>query len=88
MKEREKETVRVSFDVPVEEHTFLKTECTKYRIPFRNLMRKMFHETCQELRKTELHEMLSEGFKDAYEGRKMRLTDDQLKKWNEILNDE
>ena len=83
-----KNTVRVSFDVPIEEHTFLKTECTKSRIPFRNLMRKVFHKTVEELRKKQLHDMLNQGFQESYEGKTERLTKEQLKKWNEMLKDE
>jgi hypothetical protein len=86
--EKRKETVRVSFDVPIEEHTFLKTECTKSRIPFRNLMRQVFHKTVEELRKKQLHDMLNQGFQQSYEGKTTRLTKEQLNQWNELLSDE
>lgn len=83
-----KETVRVSFDVPEEEHNFLKRECVKARIPFRNLMQKVFHNTVEEFRKNQLHEMLNQGFQNSYEGKTKRLTKEQLNKWNEMLTDD
>lgn len=83
-----KETVRVSFDVPIEEHTFLKTKCVEFRIPFRNLMRQVFHKTVEDFRKKQLHGMLNQGFQESYEGKTTRLTKAQLNKWNEMLNDE
>ncbi len=82
------DTVRVSFDVPVEEHTFLKSECAKNRIALRDLLKNVFHKTVEELKKKQLHEMLDQGFQNAYEGKTTRLTKEQLNKWNEMLSDE
>jgi hypothetical protein len=86
--EERKETIRVSFDVPIEEHTFLKMECAKSRIPFRNLMRQVFHKTVEEIRKKQLHDMLNQGFEDSYEGKTTRLTEEQLDNWDDLLSDE
>jgi len=82
-----KETVRVSFDVPIEEHTFLKIECAKAHIAFRDLMKEVFHKTVEELKKKELHSIISKGFQDSYEGKTSPLTDAELAKWNKMLDD-
>lgn len=82
-----KNQVRVSFDVPIEEHTFLKAECAKNRIVFRDLMKEMFHKTVEEMRKKELRDILLQGFKDSYEGRTKTLTDEDLDRWEKLLND-
>ena len=41
-----RETVRVSFDVPIDEHTFVKSACVEAHINFRDLMKDVFHKTC------------------------------------------
>ena len=46
-----KETVRVSFDVPIDEHTFIKSACVEAHINFRDLMKDVFHKTVEELKK-------------------------------------
>lgn len=46
-----KDKVRVSYDVPIEEHTFLKTMCAKNRIPFSSFLRDMFHKLVNDLKK-------------------------------------
>lgn len=82
-----REKVRVSFDVPIEEHTFIKTECAKSRIAFRDLMKEVFHKTYQEMQKRELHDMLLKGFEQSYEGKTIELTDEDFENWNKSLND-
>lgn len=83
-----KEKKRLSFDVSLEDHTFLKVECAKAHIALRDLMKDVVHKTVQELKKKKLHEMLREGFQDSYEGKTSRLTQEDLDKWNEMLGDE
>lgn len=83
-----KNTVRVSFDVPIDEHTFLKTECTKSRVPFRNLMREVFHKTVEEFRKKELHRKIKNGFKNAYEGKGKVITQKELDEWEKMIEND
>ncbi len=79
-----KNTVRVSFDVPIDEHTFLKTECTKSRIYVRDLLRQFFHEKVEELRKNKLHEKLKKGIENSYKKSERVITKDYL---NQIENE-
>jgi hypothetical protein len=82
-----KQKKRVSFDVPLEEHIFLKVECAKAQIALRDLMRDVFHKTVEELKKKNLKEMLSQGFQESYEGKSKPLTDEDLDKWEKTINE-
>lgn len=84
---KEKDKIRVSFDVPIEEHTFLKIECAKAHIALRDLMKDVFHKTVQDLKKKQLNSMLLQGFEESYEGKTSSLTDEELTKLNDLLND-
>lgn len=83
-----KDTVRVSFDVPLEEHTFLKMECAKSRIALRDLMKEVFHKTVEDLKKKQLHQMLNQGFQDSYEGKGRIIDQEELDKWAKMVDDE
>lgn len=83
-----KETVRVSFDVPIDEHTFIKSACVEAHINFRDLMKDVFHKTVEELKKKkkkELHDMLTKGFQEAKEGKTRPLTQDDLDNWSKMV---
>ena len=64
-----KNTVRVSFDVSAKDHSFLKSECAKARMPLKNLMKEVFQKTVEEYRKKQLDERLKEGIQEAKEGK-------------------
>lgn len=83
-----KETVRVSFDVPVDEHTFLKAACVEAHIPFRNLMKKVFHKTVEDLKKEKLHDILMKGIKEAKEGKGRVISQEELDSWAKMVDDE
>lgn len=82
-----KDTVRVSFDVPVEEHIFLKSECVKARIPFQNLMKKVFHKTVEEFKKEQLHEVLAKGVKEVKEGKGRVISQEELDSWAKMADE-
>ena len=82
-----KEKVRVSFDVPIEEHTFIKTECAKSRIAFKELMRDVFHKTYEEMKKKEFQDELLRGFQDSYEGKGRVITQEELDKWDKMVDE-
>lgn len=82
-----KDKVRVSFDVPIEEHTFLKAECAKNRIALRDLLQDVFHKTVEEFKKKQLNEMLLESFQDIYDGKGTLLTDEDLDRWEKMIDE-
>lgn len=79
-----KETVRVSFDVPLDEHTFVKAACVEAHINFRDLMKNVFHKTVEELKKKKLHDMLTTGFREVKEEKTKPLTQEDLDNLKEI----
>lgn len=81
-----KETVRVSFDFPIVEHTFVKAAFVEAHINFRDLMKDVFHRTAEELKKKRLHNMLRKGFQEVEEGKTIHLTQDDLDNLSEMVN--
>jgi hypothetical protein len=81
-----KGTIRVSFDVPIDEHTFVKAACVEAHINFRDLMKDVFHKTAQELKKKRLHDILTKSFQEAEEGKTTPLTQDDLDNWSEMVD--
>ena len=81
-----RETVRVSFDVPIDEHTLVKAACVEAHINFRDLMKDVFHRTAEELKKTRLHNMLKKGFQEVEEGKTTPLTQEDLDHWSEMVD--
>lgn len=81
-----RETVRVSFDVPIDEHTFVKSACVEAHINFRDLMKDVFHKTVEELKKKKLHDMLTKGFQEANEGKTKPLTQEDLDNWSKMVD--
>ena len=65
----DKETVRVSFDIPVEEHILYKTECVKSRIPIKDFMHNLVVMGMREYSKAKLKEKLSKSIQQAKEGK-------------------
>lgn len=80
-------TVRVSYDVPIEEHTFIKAYCVNSHISFAEVMRKAFHELYEQKKKENLHKQLAKGFQQSYEGKITRLTKEKLDHWEQMANE-
>lgn len=81
-----RETVRVSFDVPIEEHTFVKAACVEAQINFRDLMKDVFHRTVEELKKKKLNDILTKSFQEAQEGKTTFLTQEDLDYWSKMVD--
>lgn len=83
-----KQTIRVSFDVPVDDHTFLKTECTKSRRSFGKLMQESFHRTVEEFKKKQLNDRLAQGMQEAKEGKGRIISQEELDSWAKMVDNE
>jgi hypothetical protein len=81
-----KETVRVSFDVPVSEHILYKTECVKSRIPIKDFMHKLVVLGMKEYKKTKLQEKLSKSIQKAKRGKVRTVSAEELDQWERDLN--
>ena len=83
-----KEKVRVSFDVPAEEHIFLKSACVNSRITFKDLMQKVFHETVEAFKKEELKARIVKGINESKEGNERYISQDELDNWMKMVDNE
>ena len=81
------ETVRVSFDVSIEDHTIVKAACVEAHIHFRDLMKDVFHKTAEDVKKKRFHDMLKKGFQEAKEGKTTPLTQEDLDNWSKRVDD-
>lgn len=81
-----KETVRVSFDVPIEEHTFLKADCVNAHVSFAETMREHFHKLYEERKKQNFHNLLLQGFQNSYEGKGRVISQEELDKWDKMVD--
>lgn len=80
-----KDTVRVSFDVPVEEHILYKTECVKSRIPIKDFMHHLVVIGMKEYRKAKLNEKLSKSVQQAKKGKVRTVSAKELDQWEKDL---
>lgn len=85
---KDKDKVRVSFDVPIEEHSFLKSECAKNRIALRDLLKDVFHKTVEDFRKKQLKERLEKGIQEAKAGKGRIISQKELSEWADMVGNE
>jgi hypothetical protein len=78
-----KDFVRLSFDVPVEEHIFIKTECAKARIPMKDFLHELVLLGLRDLREKKLMEKLKKSIQQAKEGKVRTMTLSELEKFAE-----
>ena len=83
-----KETVRVSFDIPVEEHIMYKTECVKFRIPIKDFMHNLVMIGMKEYRKAKFNEKLAKSIKKAKEGKVRTVSSEELDQWEKDLEND
>lgn len=81
----DKETVRISFDVPVEEHILYKTECVKSRIPIKDFMHNLVMMGMKEYTKARLNEKLSKSIQQAKKGKVRTVSLEELDQWEKDL---
>lgn len=62
-------TVRLSFDVPTQEHTQLKMECAEARIAMKDFLHDLVLRGIYELREKKLQERLKKSVQQSKEGR-------------------
>lgn len=83
-----KETVRVSFDVPVDEHILYKTECVKSRIPIKDFMHNLVMLGMKEYKKAKFHEKLSKSIQQAKKGKVRKVSSEELDQWERDLEND
>jgi len=83
-----KETVRISFDVPVEEHILYKTECVKSRTPIKDFMHNLVIIGMNEYRKAQLNKKLEKSIQQAKEGKIRTVSSKELDQWEKDLEND
>lgn len=61
--------VRLSFDIPIEEHILLKMECAQARIAMKDFLHDLVLKGIKELKKKQLHKRLNQSLKQAKKGK-------------------
>ena len=61
--------VRISFDIPEDDHTLLKIGCTQARVSIKDFMHAMVLKGIQELEEKQLHERLKLSIQQSKEGK-------------------
>jgi len=64
-----KNTVRVSFDIPEDEHVLLKTGCAQSRISIKDFLHEMMLKGLQELKEKQLQDRLRRSIQQSKEGK-------------------
>lgn len=85
MREHREHLVRLSFDVPVEEHIVLKTMCAQARLAIKDFMHEMMLKGIQELKSAEFKNRLKESIQQSKEGKSRVISADEL---DEMIKDE
>lgn len=62
-------TVRLSFDIPEEEHILLKTGCAQLRIAIKDFLHEMMLNGLKELKERQLQDRLRKSIQQSKEGK-------------------
>jgi len=73
-----KETVRLSFDVPVDEHIMYKMECVKSRIPIKDFLHNLVLIGMKEYQKSKFNERMTKSIRQAKEGKTRTVSSEEL----------
>ncbi len=83
-----KETVRLSFNVPAQEHILLKTACVQSREHMKDFLHDLLLLGLEEYQKRKLEESLKESIQQVKDGKTFTVTMEQLDRWEQMLDDE
>lgn len=72
--------VRLSFDIPEDEHTILKTACAHARLAIKDFVHAMILKGIKELKKDEFKKRLKESIQQAKEGKSRVISSGELDK--------
>jgi hypothetical protein len=62
-------TIRLSFDIPVEEHVTLKSECAQARIAMKDFLHDLVLKGIKELQEKQLQARLKKSIRQSKEGK-------------------
>ncbi len=76
--------VRLSFDIPENEHLILKTECVKARLSIKDFVHQMILKGLQELKQERFRKRLKESIQQSKERKCRVISSEEL---DDIFND-
>ena len=76
-------TVRLSFDIPEDEHLMLKIACAHARLPIKDFVHEMILKGIQELQKDEFRKRLKESIQQSKENKGRIISTSEL---DEMMN--
>ena len=80
--------VRLSFDIPEDEHLILKIACAQARLAIKDFVHGMILKGIKDLQKAEFEKKLKESVQQAKNGRVRRVSSKELEQWeSELEND-
>lgn len=85
---KNKETVRISFDIPTREHILYKTECVKSQIPIKNFMHHLVMLGMKEYTKAKFNAKMSKSIQQAKEGKVRTVSSEELDQWEKDLEND
>jgi hypothetical protein len=83
-----KETVRLSFDVPIDEHILYKTESVQSRTPIKDLLHTLVILGMKEYKKAKFNERMKKSIQQAKEGKTRTVSLEELDRWEKELEDD
>lgn len=75
-----KNSVRLSFDVPVKEHIFIKTESVRAQVPMKDFLHELLLIGLKELKEKNLMENLKQSIQQAKDGKTTTMSLSELEK--------
>lgn len=78
-----KNTVRVSFNMPINEHIMIKTDCVKSRKNMKDYLHELVLLGLEQIRKTEVKAGLEEAIQQIKDGKVTTMTLSELEKFIE-----
>jgi hypothetical protein len=83
-----KDTVRLSFDVPAEEHILYKTESVKSRTPIKDFLHNLVILGMEEYKRRQFEEKMKKSIQQAKDGKVRAVTPEELDRWKKELDNE
>ncbi len=83
-----KNTVRLSFDVPVEEHIMYKTECVKSRVPIKDFLHNLVMLGMKEYERAKFNKKMGKSIQQAKKGKVRTVSPNELDRWESELEDD
>lgn len=80
--------VRVSFNMPADEHIMIKTECVKTRIPMKDYLHELVRIGWEQVKKAEFRDKMEKSLQQAKEGKVKKITSEDLDQWEKELEND